>query len=277
MRKHGLTVAFIAVLLAATSGTVWVVRHPLGGKATAKSSIVQAPPRRDTTAFDASMANILHSYPNLDIGVSVADLSDDATYNYGDQTDFDAASIGKLVTATMYLHLVEQGSASLASPMSGTSAGIALQRLIILSDNNAWISFNTFLTHDGLSAYAKSIGAESYNPADNTLDCNDVTLLLTKLYQKQLLNDAHTQLLLTYMQQANETNFIVAAVPPGATVYHKVGFLDDRLHEAAIVVQNGHAYAITIMSKTYTGIYDGSVGHTLFGQITQAADQTFLQ
>jgi len=276
MRKHGLTIAFVVVLLAASSGTVWVIRHPLGAKATAKTSNVQAPARRDTTVFDASMADILHRYPALDIGVSIADLHSGATYNYGDQTDFEAASIGKLLTATTYLHQVEQGTVSLATPVGGTSAGIAMQRLIILSDNDAWIGFNTLLTHDGLSAYAQSIGVNSYNPADNTVDCSDITLLLTKLYQGQLLNEAHTQLLLTYMQQANETNFIVAAAPPGAAVYHKVGFLDDRLHEAAIVVQDGHAYAITIMSKTYTGTYDGNVGHTLFGEITQAANQTFL-
>lgn len=243
-----------------------------------KKAVAVAPPVL-SVAQKNQMAGTINSViganPDIDIGVAITDLNDNKSYHYGLNQPFIAASVAKLITATMYLHGVEAGQFSLSDQLSYGTAHYELQQMIEQSDNTAWEDFNALLTHAGLQAYAGSIGLSNYDPDQNTLTVDDIALLLSKLYKGQLLNHTDTQMLLSYMRSANEAGYIVAAVPAGIKVYHKAGWLADRVHDAAIIDYVKHPYVLVIFTKDNSGTYDDQAGHQIFASITAATLQAF--
>lgn len=235
-----------------------------------------------STTQESQMATAINSAiasdSDMDIGVAVQDLNNGHLYHYGLTEPFIAASVAKLITANLYLHDVEIGHYSLSKQLSYGSAKYELQQMIEQSDNQAWNDFNTLLTHNGLESYAASIGLTNYDPDQNTLTDTDIAQLLGKFYKGQLLNRQDTDLLLSYMQSANETDYIVASVPAGIKVYHKAGWLSDRVHDAAIIDNGKHPYVLVIFSKQQDADdYDATEGQQLFATITKATLTAFTQ
>lgn len=229
----------------------------------------------DSDTLSQEINALLDQYSTMDVSVSIADISTGKTFQYGDDAGYVAASVTKLITACLYLHEVESGNASMTTVIDGTSANDLLQALIVNSDNTAWTSLNNYLGATALSNYASSIGMASYDESTNLITSQDIALLLTKLYKQQLLNSSNTNLLLSYMQQANYASYIPAAVSSSITVYHKAGVLDDRFHDAAILYDGTHAYVLVIFSKT-SGAYNATAGQALFHAISAASSQTIL-
>lgn len=226
-------------------------------------------------SLGADINAILSQNNDLDVSISVTDIQTGKNCHYGENAGYTAASIGKLVTATAYLHQVELGNTSLDSQVGGLTAREQLTLLIEQSDNTAWQVLNDALTKDGLQQYAYAAGLTSYEPESNTVTSNDIALLLDKLAGQKLLDTEHTSFLLGLMQAANMRDYIVAAVPAGTTVYHKVGYLADRLHEAAIIQRGNRSYVLVVFSKS-AGDYDFSRGATVFQAITKATLQAFF-
>jgi len=223
----------------------------------------------------AAIESLVSQNADLDMSVALTDLQTGKTYHYGDDASYTAASVGKLITAATFLNNVEKGTASLNDPVGGTTAQEEIRLMLVKSDNTAWKNMENTVHFSGQQAYAESIGINSYTASTNTISSSDIALLLTKLSSGKLFNDEHTQLVLGYMQQANYRQYIVAAIPSDVTVYHKVGFLEDRLHDAAIIKKGDRSYVLVIFSKS-TGNYDFNRGATLFGSITQSSLQAFL-
>jgi beta-lactamase class A len=248
----------------------------------AKSSKVEAVSKPTLTAVQTSLMssqinNVISSYQDMEVGVAIVDLNNHKSYRYGISQPFIAASISKVLTASLFLHEVELGQQTLNEDIDGSSAQYELQQLIEISDDTAWINLNNSLTNDALSNYAQQIGLRNYDPSQNTLTADDISLLLAKLYKGELLNSADTQLLMNYMHDANYDNYIVASVPKGVKVYHKIGFLDDRVHDAAIIDNGKHPYVLVIFTKMDNdGDYDDAEGHQIFASITSATVQAFL-
>lgn len=209
------------------------------------------------------------------MSVSVTDLQTGKSYHWGETASYMAASIGKLVTATAFLHKVELGKASLDDMVGGLEAKSQLSKLIIESDNPAWTALNDEVTHEGLQTYARAHGMSGYTADNNSMTSDDIALLLTKLASQKLLDREHTTFLLSLMKQASMRSYIVAAVPDGTDVYHKVGYLQDRLHDAAIIKRGDRSYVLVIFSKA-GGNYSFSRGATLFGSLTEATLKAFF-
>lgn len=150
----------------------------------------------------------------MDIGVAVQDINDRRTYTYGLEQPFIAASVGKLITATMYLHGAETGKYSLNKKLSFGTAAYELQRMILVSDNRAWDDLARVLTHRGMLKYMQDMGIADYDADDNTLEPRDIAVLLGRLYRGELLNKANTQLLLSYMKKG-QLRDLRAGVCPG--------------------------------------------------------------
>lgn len=220
----------------------------------------------------------ISAHPDMEVGVSVEDLNNGRQYNYGLSEPFIAASVGKLITASFYLHEVEISKLSMNKHLSYGTAGYELQQMIEQSDNTAWNDLATVLTHPGLKQYGLQIGLSNYDPWQNTLTASDIALLLGKLYKGELLNAADTQLLMSYMHDANYDTYIPASIPSGVKVYHKAGWLSDRVHDAAIIDNGKHPYALVIFTKEADGSnYDSTDGHQIFDSITQATVNAFLK
>lgn len=267
------TVSIVASIVVAT--TYGVTR-----KTSASSSVVHAisvsKKRAATTTAKATLTsdvtNTIAQYPSVQTGVSLIDLDSDTQTDLGETAVFTAASTTKVLTAATYMHEVEEGDASLATEIDGSTAQDLLQRMLNQSDNNAWYSLNDYLGKTELQSYAQTLGLTSYDPYNNVITAHDEAQLLVKLYKNELTSSSNTQLLLSFMQNTNNEDLIPAALPSGSTVYHKYGYLDGELHDAAIISYQGHMFVLVIFTKNSSGTTDDYSSRTqLFHAITEAA------
>lgn len=234
----------------------------------------------DHTQMAAEINAVISEYPGMDIGVSWVDIKTGQTGNYGVQNPFVAASTAKLLTAIAFLRDVENGTNSLDEMVGSRSAKDALEAMIVRSDNQAWADFNTsVLSHQELATYASSIGLTNYDPDRNTITPADLARLLSDLYQHRLINKQHTTLLLSYMERAYEApvQFIPNLAPSGVKVYHKPGYLTDRLHDAAIIDNGTRPYVLIVFSKSRSGVYNSTAGTDVFTRIANASFDSFLK
>jgi beta-lactamase class A len=215
-----------------------------------EASIAAAAKQAETQRqFATAVQNIVDNNPGVTYSVSAVDITGGSSIKVGSSAAMNAASCGKVLSAVLFLHEVETGQTSLGSILGGRTAKHQLRQLIQKSDDNAWALFNDKLTHEALVLYAHQHGLNSYNPDNNSLSAEDMSVLLQKLYSGKLLSRGYTSLLLSYMQNTNYEQFITAAVPPSYNTYHKVGFVDGEINDAAVISKGGHAIALTIFSN----------------------------
>lgn len=230
----------------------------------------------DFTAMNTTINQLIQETSSMDVGVSIIDIKGGQVMNYGEQSPFEAASTAKLLTAIAYLSDVEQGKATLDSPVGNRTAKAALEALIVDSDNAAWDAFNNHvMTHAELASYANKIGFDGYDPDKNTVTPASLARLLNNLYERRLLNDDHTTLLLSYMQRAKEVEYITSIIPSGTKIYHKPGYLVDRVHDATIIDNGSRPYILVIFTKSHTKSYDTTLGSSLFQKVGRASLSAF--
>jgi beta-lactamase class A len=201
------------------------------------------------TSLNDEINSVVQENPGIDVGVVTVNLKTGQTDRYGIFDPFEAASCAKLVTAVDFLHHVEVGDYTLSDNFGGLTARQQLKKMIEVSDDYAWLSFNTELGHSDLLAYANSIGFTDYNPDKNTMPASDIALLLQKLYTGKLLNKQNTTLLLSFMASANYRQYIDAVVPGDVNFYHKTGLLEGRIHDAAIIGDSQHPIVLVVFTK----------------------------
>lgn len=265
------------IILAGAAVLFW----PSGSQEASDKTVATAAPKPvqnlDFSQFDQQVDQIIQTHPGMDIGVAVVDIKTGQAKSYGVQDPFEAASTAKLLTAIAFLHDVEQGKLSLEQQVGGQSAQAALEKLIVHSDNQAWYDLNNVvMSHAELAAYANQIGFVQYDPDANTVVPASLATLLNNLYQQRLLNESHTNLLLSYMQRAEEVDYVTSIVPSGVKVYHKPGYLKDRVHDALIIDNGERPYVLVIFTKSRTVSYDGDAGLAIFQGIARASFSTFM-
>lgn len=233
----------------------------------------QIPAAIDTTDARAAINVTISQNPSLQIGVAYIDLNRPNTIvAQGVSSQFIAASVGKLLTAVTYYHNQEQGLDSAYRDRSDEE----LRRLIVESDNSVWIPLNDDLGRPAMEAFARNIGMQTYSAAENTMTASDAALLLRQLYKRELLSEQHTQKLLSLMEQADRNEIFGPTIPTSAKVYHKAGWLDDRLHNVAIVDNGKNPYVIVIFSKSNTKPYNEQKGLTAFRAISTTLATAFI-
>jgi beta-lactamase class A len=231
-------------------------------------AVPAAPVTGVTPALDADINGIINANSEYQIGVTLIDLSNGSSRQYGVQEPFEAASTAKVLAAAAYYHLVETGAASLDDPLGDYTSGFQVKEMIQNSDNDSWSLIMDAVGHPELQAYAASIGV-NYDPEINTLTPTEMAGILADLYTGKLLNQQDTDQLLSYMQNTNYETLIPAAVPAGITVFHKYGLLDDELHDASILAKGNRAYAFVVYTKGQDES-DIPARTDVFHQLTQA-------
>jgi len=207
------------------------------------------------SAMEQKIQTVINNNPQVDTSVSLVDLDTGSHLHFGVTDTFEGASTTKLITASEYLHDVENGTETMSKDLGGETGSQALELMIVNSDNTAWQLLVSEMGEDQLASYAQSIGINDFDVSDNTLTSDDIALLLQKLYTGQLLNKSDTSLLLSYMKRANDAEYIPPAIPKGDTVYHKAGLLDDRAHDAAIITDGNHAFVVVVFTNGH-GTYN---------------------
>jgi beta-lactamase class A len=239
-------------------------------------TLAKKPAPIDQNQLAAQINQAINS-SNLEVGASIIDLTNNQKYDYGlGDTEYLAASTTKLLSASLFLHDVETGQASLSQPLGSSTAQAEMQKMIVVSDDTAWEDFNNLLGHPALRQYAQSLGMNSYDPDNNLITSDDLALFLSSLYQGKLLNSQHTKLLLSYMSQADYKQYIGGVIPSGVKFYHKIGYLEDRVMDAAIIDNGNHPYVLVIFTKDPSGTsYDQTAGLQAFHSITDATLSAF--
>jgi beta-lactamase class A len=235
-------------------------------------AVVPALPAASATGagpgLEGDINSIIDAHDEYQIGVTLIDLSDGSTYQYGVQKPFEAASTAKVLAAAAYYHLVEAGAVSLDDPLGDYTSGFQIKEMIQDSDNDSWSLIMDAVGLSELQAFASSIGVD-YDPKVNTLTPTEMAGILANLYTGKLLNQQDTAELLSYMQNTNYETLIPAAVPAGISVFHKYGLLDDELHDASILAKGDSAFAFVVYTKGQDET-DIPARTELFHQLTQA-------
>lgn len=227
-----------------------------------------APATGVTPALDAEINGIIDANSQYQVGVTLIDLSNGSSHQYGVQAPFEAASTAKVLAASAYYHLVETGAVSLDDPLGDYTAGFQIKEMIQDSDNDSWSLVMDAVGYSELQSYAASIGV-SYDPMNNTLTPSEMASIMAGLYGGKLLTQQDTAQLLSYMQNTNYESLIPAAVPAGITVFHKYGLLDDELHDASILTNGTDSYAFVVYTKGQDES-DIPARTDIFHQLTQA-------
>lgn len=281
---RGRSILFILVLAVALYGGYRYVTKPETQQKVATTvkkakKIVKADPITDTTwtEMQTTITALLAQHPDINIGVSIIDLQTDRKVNYGFQDAFAGASTTKVLTAAAFLHDVEEGRYTLQTNLGGATAQEHLRRMLNRSNNESWAALNSAVGYSALTQYAHDNGIASYEYIGNLMEPSDQALLLEKVYKRQLVNEEHTKLMLSYMQDTNNEDMIPVVVPKGATFYHKYGQLDDRLHDGAIVDYKNRPLVLVIYTKgggnAYGAIYTART--QMIQEIAQSVFDTF--
>jgi len=269
-----ITSLVIAVAVAAVYGVsgktlASTVSKTLGSKTTASSTDDTAKKASAKQTMISTIQATAANYPSVETSVSLIDLDSGEQTDVGESAAFTAASTTKVLTAAAYMHLVEEGKASLQTTISGSSAQNLLQRMLNVSDNTAWAALNDYIGKAALQTYADGLGLTSYVATTNVITAHDEAQIMAKLYKNELTTSQHTQLLFSYMHNTNNEDLIPAAMPTGATIYHKYGYLGGELHDAAVITYEGHHFVLVIYTKNSTGTLDDYTERTqLFHSIT---------
>lgn len=236
-------------------------------------AVVEVDKITDTTwqVLSDSITQQINAHANYDISVSIIDIQTGTQKNFGTQTNFAGASTTKVLTAAALLSQVEQGK--LALNAENTSL---IQKMINRSDNTAWDILNKKIGYSRLNSYAKSIGATSFDVDGNVITAADMAVILKKLYAGELLTQEHTQLLLSYMQQTNNEAMIPTVTPKDATIWHKYGQFEDRMHDAAIIDYLDRPITIVVYTKGNGSTASNYAFRTqLVAQLADTAIQSF--
>jgi beta-lactamase class A len=227
------------------------------------------------SAMGNTINNIISQNNGIDISVNLIDLNTKQTEHYGTNEAFTAASTTKVITAAYFLHEVEAGKQSLSESINGSPAQYELQQMIVVSDDNAWDALNSTLGYSQLQAYANSIGLSSFQSVANTVTSADMASIMDKLYEGDLLNPSNTQLLLSYLKQANYREYIVPAVPSNDIIYHKIGLYEDNVNDEAVITSGSKAFVIVIFTNG-NGAYDWPERAAIMQQITKPVLSAFF-
>ncbi len=243
--------------------------------AVSDSMPIRPAPKINKQRLDKTMAELLAGQSGLNVSVSYKDLTTGRTFHYGTSNSFVAASVTKLLTASLYLKQVDDGKRSLNDNVAGANAKELLRRLIVVSDNAAWVALDKSLGAGNLESFARENGLKQYKHSNNTLSSDDVLTLLQKIYRGDMLSKSSRDLLLSYMSLANYRQYIVAALASDVTVYHKIGFLEDRVHDAAIVDNGRFPYLLVIFTEAKNSTLNFISTTDLIHDITESVNAPY--
>ena len=227
--------------------------------------------------MSSSITSILSQNSTVETSVNLIDLNNGQAEHYGVTSNtFQAGSTAKIIAAVDWLHQVEIGKQTMSETVGPDTAANDVDQMITVSNDPDWKAIEAKLGYNNLQSYATSLGLSNYESFNNSLPSSDIALILQKLWNGSVLNKADTQLLLGYMKAANYREYIVPAIPSEDTIYHKIGFYETYLNDAAIVTHGNQAFAIVIFTNGTSDAYPWPARATMMQAITKAALQYYF-
>lgn len=233
-------------------GTVASIEKVVRGNSAIATAVTQVLPAQITyvrtyTSTDAGVnalfANFAHDHPGT-FGISYAELAGNYRHaNYQGDQKFVTASTYKLFVAYSVLKRVEAGQ------MSWDDNQACFNKMITYSDNAC---AEAFLNKIGLTTVSKEINALGLTNSNFIEDggpyttANDLVLYLGTLESGTMFTNTSKQRL----ESAMLANVYRSGIPAGTSspVADKVGFMNNLLHDAAIVYSPKGTYVLVVMT-----------------------------
>jgi beta-lactamase class A len=252
---------------------------------------VTKPKPKDATEVISKIEAYLESQ-NGTYGYAVYDLKTDGYFGMRDTESYTAASSIKVAFATYVYNQIENGkmnpntaitylgqdfetgTGSLQGTRLGTKYKISylLERMIHVSDN---IASNMLVRYSGRSNIQKFFDNKGYNGINiykNQVTPKVMNQLLVDIYNGRILNSTSKDELTGYMVNSLDSDRIVAGVPEGTKVAHKIGTQVAALSDIGIVYKDDQPYVITVYSKSVIGEVKPKA---VIAQITKYCDSLF--
>lgn len=227
-----------------------------GKKSTITVSATTLPPsivyKRSYSKTSAGLTALLNNIAgSKGFGVTVATMyGTGMSANANGNKQFEAASTYKLFVAYVVFQRINQGAMTWNDSINGKTAAQCFDDMIVKSDNNCAKAFVSKVGGwQAVEDAMRGLGLGGTDLTGSTLltTANDLSIFLQKLQAGSLLNADDTGRLLDTMKR----QIYRAGIPKGTgqTVADKVGFVDDVIHDAAIVYGSQGPYVLVIMTS----------------------------
>ncbi len=206
----------------------------------------------DDEGLSALMQNYAQTHSGV-YGVSLIELSGQGRVaSYNGNKSFTTASTYKLFVAYSSLMRIESGAWQWSDQIiDGRDLSACFDDMIVKSDNKCAVAMLNKIGHTEITNEAHAIGCNSTSfigSGDIKTTAADLALLLAKLQNGQILTSQSSRdTLINAMKRNNYRDGIPAGIS-GSVVADKVGFLDDLLHDAAIVYSPTVTYVLVVMT-----------------------------
>ena len=204
--------------------------------------------------------------------VAMIDLSDRgySSVMYNADVQFTSASTYKIFVAYAMINDVETGRRTWSSAINGTTWDTCLSRMIINSDNACPEAYLASIGYSKFNEIVQSLGVSdktAFQPYDMRTTAGDLAVVLQKLYQGELMSEENKSKLLDLMSRQIYRQGIPTGIGAAGVVYDKVGFMDDLLHDAAIVHSDAGDYVLVIMTNGESWEYIAQVAAYVNGML----------
>lgn len=126
-----------------------------------------------------------------------------------------------------------------------------LREMLINSDNTAHAIFLRNVGMDELFKVNQHLGIEDAYTENGAIRVKDFSVFLKALYMSSYLSGEYSNILLKFLSESSEKEYLVAGIPKEVSFAHKIGiFDDDDTHiyaDSGIVYIPNRPYIITVM------------------------------
>ncbi|MBI4062508.1 serine hydrolase [Candidatus Gottesmanbacteria bacterium] len=297
-RRRGVPRVFFLLLGAATFLIFisWLIRKPSSG--------VISPIPDEPKQAQSVVAAIFDKKKSPDeLGLAIQKLVNNRWVNYSvyvedwnssfslginDTVIYTAASVNKLpILTTLYYKaqkgeidldriitiqekdIQDYGTGSIRYDTPGATYSIkTLAKLMTAQSDNtaAYILANHIVGIEEIQKLVDSWGLTQTDMANNKTSNRDMSILLKKLYKREVAGEAYTLEMLSFLKDTDFEERLPALLPDSATVYHKIGTEIGVLHDIGIVRDGTLTYYIGILT---TDVNDEEEAQSIAAQISK--------
>lgn len=193
--------------------------------------------------------------PGTSISLAVHDLKNNEYFGLNDTEIQHAASVSKILTSIYVFAQVEKGKTTLNEPMGAYVIETQIQYLINQSSQDSWDLLDAKFKPEDQNAYAKTLGltGTDVRRGKNLMSAKDISILLQKLADGEILTQNHRDKLFSYMQKTEGEDFFSPAFKlQRVSFYHKTGKYLGEGHDAAIVNHQTNPFVLVLFTNNNT-------------------------
>lgn len=159
--------------------------------------------------------------------------------------------------------------------------------MIIQSDNTAtnilidlagMENINEFIKNTGLNNTILMRKMMDFNARseerDNYTTAMDMTIILEKIYNNQLVNNEYSKLMMGILKKQLDNSMIRLFIPEETVIAHKTGSLDGIEHDTGIVLNEKCDYILSLLTWNAKSTY---VSRTTIGEISRIVYDYYIK